>query len=98
MHIWDCLLALEWTRNSHYSVVVPRALAMLLEAGADSNARENFSTVFKTAQKKQMRAIDGWYIIEIHSLTQWMIPTVVSSAFFIVNWGLPCCHALQGNW
>lgn len=32
---------------------------MLLDAGADVNARDRFSSVFKTASKKGMRAFDG---------------------------------------
>ena len=43
-------------------VIGSRSLAVLLEARADPNARDEFSTAFKTAQKKHMRSIDGLYI------------------------------------
>lgn len=36
---------------------------MLIEAGADVDVREEFSTLFKTAQKKHMRSFDGITII-----------------------------------
>ncbi|CAH3191448.1 unnamed protein product [Porites evermanni] len=39
-----------------------RCLALLIEAGADVNAREEFSTAFKTAQKKHMRSFDVIFI------------------------------------
>ncbi|XP_058970619.2 mitochondrial disaggregase-like [Pocillopora verrucosa] len=35
-----------------------RSLALLLKAGADVNARDEFSTAFRTAQKKHMRSFD----------------------------------------
>ena len=38
-------------------------MALLIEAGADVNVREEFSTHFKTAQKKHMRSFDGIIII-----------------------------------
>ena len=34
-------------------------MALLLKAGADVNARDEFSTAFRTAQKKHMRSFDG---------------------------------------
>ena len=36
-----------------------RAVTLLLESGADVNSREEFSTVFRTAQRKRMRSIEG---------------------------------------
>jgi len=36
-----------------------RSVELLIEAGADVNAREEFSTAFRTAQKKHMRSFDG---------------------------------------
>jgi len=35
---------------------------LLIEAGADVNAREEFSTAFRTAQKKHMRSFDGRFL------------------------------------
>jgi hypothetical protein len=36
-----------------------RALLLLLEAGADPNTLEEFSTAFRMAQKKQWRTYEG---------------------------------------
>ena len=47
-----------------------RCLALLIEAGADVNAREEFSTAFKTAQKKHMRSFDGLLFLYSKSKNQ----------------------------
>jgi hypothetical protein len=36
-----------------------RAMKLLLQAGADPNVRDEYSTPFKTAGKKKMRVMDG---------------------------------------
>ena len=40
-------------------VCVLRCLTLLILAGADVNAKEEFTTPFKMAQKKHMRSFDG---------------------------------------
>lgn len=38
-------------------------MGLLIEAGADVNAREEFSTAFRAAQKKHMRSFDGKVLV-----------------------------------
>ena len=52
-------LFINFKSSSPSSLCVLRCLTLLILAGADVNAKEEFTTPFKMAQKKHMRSFDG---------------------------------------
>ena len=48
-------------------------MKLLLQAGADPNVRDEYSTPFKAAGKKRMRVMDGEYFSSHYKLPPCMV-------------------------
>jgi hypothetical protein len=51
-------------------------MKLLLQAGADPNVRDEYSTPFKAAGKKRMRVMDGEYFRSHYKLPPCMVMQV----------------------